>query len=111
MFSDNEGKAGMASISLKNDPGDLSLNAEQLQNIAQHCERQLPPYARPRFIRVVKEFTYTSTFKQSKLKLKEEGYSLADVASPVYYLDCKENKYKKMTSDIQSDITSGTVKM
>lgn len=101
----------MAAISLKNQPEDLSLNTEQLLNIAQHCKKHLPSYARPRFIRVVKEFIYTSTFKQSKLKLKEEGYNLAEVASPVYYLDCKENTYTEMTPDVERDITSGTVKM
>ncbi|XP_048735135.1 long-chain fatty acid transport protein 2-like isoform X4 [Ostrea edulis] len=110
-IGDNEGKGGMAAISLKNQPEDLSLNTEQLLNIAQHCKKHLPSYARPRFIRVVKEFIYTSTFKQSKLKLKEEGYNLAEVASPVYYLDCKENTYTEMTPDVERDITSGTVKM
>ncbi|XP_062571942.1 long-chain fatty acid transport protein 6-like isoform X2 [Saccostrea cucullata] len=110
-IGDNEGKAGMAALTLKTQPENLSLNVEQLKSIAQHCAQQLPAYARPRFIRVVKEFVYTSTFKQSKLKLKEDGYDLRKMSSPVYFLDCKENVYKQMTPEIQMDIDSGKIKM
>lgn len=107
----NEGKAGMAAVSLREPPGDLSMSMDQLKAIAHICEMQLPPYARPRFIRVVEEFVYTSTFKQSKLKLKQEGYSLTAIASPVYYLDCKHNTYREMTQDIEEKINTGLIKM
>ncbi|XP_061172965.1 long-chain fatty acid transport protein 2-like [Saccostrea echinata] len=110
-IGENEGKAGMAALTLQTQPENLSLKVEQLNSIAEHCVKQLPAYARPRFIRVVKEFIYTSTFKQSKLKLKEEGYDLNKVTSPVYFLDCKENNYKQMTPEIQKDIDSGKIKM
>lgn len=110
---DNEGKAGMAAINLKQSfkTDDLSLTQEKLTAIAQISGKHLPPYARPRFLRVVKEFEYTSTFKQSKLKLKQDGYDLTKVASPVYYLNCKENTYNKMTPEIEKQINSGIIKM
>ncbi|XP_034324906.1 long-chain fatty acid transport protein 6 isoform X2 [Magallana gigas] len=110
---DNEGKAGMAAVSLKHSlkTDDLSLTQEQIKAIAQISEKHLPSYARPRFLRVVKEFEYTSTFKQSKLRLKQEGYDLNKVASPVYYLNCKENTYKEMTPEIEKQINSGVIKM
>lgn len=101
----------MAAVSLREPRGDLSMSMDQLKAIAHICEKQLPPYARPRFIRVVEEFVYTSTFKQSKLKLKQEGYSLTAIASPVYYLDCKHNTYREMTKDIEEKINTGSIQM
>lgn len=112
-IADNEGKAGMAALSLKQPfkTDHLGLSQDHLKAIAKISEKHLPPYARPRFLRVVKEFEYTSTFKQSKLKLKQEGYDLAKVASPLYYLNCKDNTYNAMSKEIQEKINSGVIKM
>ncbi|XP_052699352.1 long-chain fatty acid transport protein 4-like [Crassostrea angulata] len=103
----------MAAVSLKHSlkTDDLSLTQEQIKAIAQISEKHLHFYARPRFLRVMKEFEYTSTFKQSKLRLKQEGYDLDKVDLPVYYLHCKENTYKEMTPEIEKQINSGVIRM
>jgi acyl-CoA synthetase (AMP-forming)/AMP-acid ligase II len=79
-----EGRAGMAAI-VCDDTFDLA-------EFARHVERDLPSYARPRFLRFVEEIEVTGTFKQRLVELQRQGWgadeaSRSAVGSDVYVLD------------------------
>ncbi|NWY93923.1 S27A3 protein, partial [Loxia curvirostra] len=52
-----------------------------------HLERLLPPYARPRFLRLREQLEMTETFKQQKVRLARDGCDPALVAEPLFVLD------------------------
>ncbi|NXQ51562.1 S27A3 protein, partial [Anthoscopus minutus] len=52
-----------------------------------HLERLLPPYARPRFLRLQERLEMTETFKQQKVRLARDGCDPARVAEPLLVLD------------------------
>ncbi len=75
----NEGKAGMAAITI-----DAGFSWSVLQDFVQ---QQLPPYARPVFIRCCETLQATGTFKLQKGVLQREGYAQAPVTEPVWVQD------------------------
>lgn len=64
-----DGRAGMAVITLASDHG------FDPASLASHVQSQLPGYAAPLFIRVVRELAHTSTFKSIKVELRGQGYT------------------------------------
>lgn len=80
----HDGRAGMASLVL-----DADLNWEE---IAKTLEQQLPPYARPIFLRVLAEPDLTGTFKHQKARLKKEGFKL-DLSDPLYIRNAENGSY------------------
>jgi citronellyl-CoA synthetase len=56
-----DGKAGMAALTLAEDVDELDL-----ESFAAHVNRELPPYARPVFLRILQEMDTTGTFKWSR---------------------------------------------
>ncbi len=86
-----DGRAGMAAI-VTDDRFDLAA----LEN---HVAAQLPPYARPLFLRLSDGLAITETFKQKKQQLCEEGYDAARVADPLFKLDAKSGAYLPIDGD------------
>jgi hypothetical protein len=54
-----------------------------LAALGKHVTAKLPRYARPLFLRVVKELETTSTNKQQKVKLRTEGIDPDLVKDPM----------------------------
>ncbi|OWK51980.1 Long-chain fatty acid transport protein 3 [Lonchura striata] len=77
----HEGRAGMAALVLR--PG-RSLDGPGLYR---HLEQRLPPYARPRFLRLQERLDVTETFKQRKVRLARDGCDPARVPVPLLLLD------------------------
>ncbi|XP_071273609.1 long-chain fatty acid transport protein 3 [Agelaius tricolor] len=77
----HEGRAGMAALVLR--PG-RSLDGPGLYR---HLEQLLPPYARPRFLRLREGLDMTETFKQQKVRLARDGCDPARVPEPLFVLD------------------------
>ncbi|KAK3601064.1 hypothetical protein CHS0354_029290 [Potamilus streckersoni] len=105
-----EGRAGMASIHLK-DPNQDRLSPIMLMKLSKHCNAALPAYARPRFIRVQKELDLTSTFKQSKENLKQEEFDITKIRDPLYYLHPTIDAYFPLDQTIYYQIISGNIPM
>ncbi|KAJ8304839.1 hypothetical protein KUTeg_018422 [Tegillarca granosa] len=103
-----EGRAGMASLCLK-EPGCVTLTEEQLRLIWTHCKDLLPSYARPRFIRLQEEMDLTSTFKQRKVALLQEGFDIHKINSTVYMLNEKKSRYSPMDERTYNGILDGTI--
>ncbi len=98
-----EGKAGMAAIVAAKD---LDMDA-----LAVHLEKNLPSYARPIFLRFQHEIATTSTFKQRKIDLAEEGFDPGAIKDLLYVLDRNTDRYIKLDAKIYDDIKSGRMSL
>jgi acyl-CoA synthetase (AMP-forming)/AMP-acid ligase II len=80
----HEGRAGCAAIVLE-PPGDPS--DQVLRTLAEHVRKDLPNYARPIFLRILKEANTpaTGTNKQMKHALREQGVSPTEVGSDTLF--------------------------
>jgi fatty-acyl-CoA synthase len=93
-----EGKAGMVTLIL-----DDKFSARAF---ADYADEQLPPYARPVFIRIAKTLETTGTFKYRKVDLVNEGFDPAKGDGPIYVRGGKSG-YQKLTPTILAAILSG----
>ncbi|OWF41450.1 very long-chain acyl-CoA synthetase-like [Mizuhopecten yessoensis] len=103
-----EGRAGMVAVCPK-DTERSTLSEDELDVIRNQCKELLPSYARPRFLRLQKEFEITSTFKQRKVSLQKEGFDVPHITEPVYYLDTHTDRYLPLNSSTCRDITNGRI--
>ena len=100
-----EGKAGMAAIVDQ----DNSIDMEQL---AVALARSLPSYARPLFVRLIKEADTTGTFKLKKTALRDEGYDVTKVKDDrMYFMNPASRKYELLTPESYQDIQQGRVRL
>ncbi|CAM4365331.1 long-chain-acyl-CoA synthetase [Paenibacillus tarimensis] len=85
-----EGKAGMAAVKTKT--GALDFEA-----FCAYLSKSLPPYARPLFIRIVREFNSTATYKLQNREFVEAGFSPERCGEDrLYYYKQKENQYAEL---------------
>ena len=94
------GKAGMAAIQLK-DGADFDGKA-----LAKTVYENLPPYAMPLFVRVVKELEKTSTHKTKKVDLAKQGYG-EDVEDPIYVLKNRDEGYVEFYDEYPEEVKAG----
>uniref|UniRef100_A0A3Q2VAU7 long-chain-fatty-acid--CoA ligase n=1 Tax=Haplochromis burtoni TaxID=8153 RepID=A0A3Q2VAU7_HAPBU len=100
----HEGRIGMAALKLKEN---MDFDGKALY---QHVKNYLPSYARPRFVRIQDALVVTSTFKQMKVKLAEEGFNPALIKDPLFYLE--DNKgYIPMTQELFNCIAEGRLRL
>ncbi|XP_061172699.1 long-chain fatty acid transport protein 6-like [Saccostrea echinata] len=97
-----DGRAGMAAIILKEN----QITADKLRTIYSVCEKELPGYARPLFLRFMTEFIVTQTMKNRKVELVEEGYDLEKVKDPLYFIDKKNKTYSPLTLENYQGVLS-----
>jgi solute carrier family 27 fatty acid transporter 1/4 len=91
-----EGRAGMAAI-VADKIDEIKLSAE--------LRSELPAYAMPLFIRLVKDVEHTGTFKVKKNTLVEQGYDLSKCGDDrVYYFDTRDKVYKLLDSVVLDEI-------
>ncbi|MFW0792577.1 long-chain-acyl-CoA synthetase [Gordonia sp. CPCC 205515] len=94
-----DGRAGMGAVKVRDgeelDPGKL----------AAHLYDHLPSYAVPLFLRVVDDFEQTSTFKNFKVQLRDEGYAEAG-DDQIYVLAGKEKGYVEFYDEYPSDVAN-----
>ncbi|XP_060068919.1 long-chain fatty acid transport protein 6-like [Ylistrum balloti] len=100
---DSDGRAGMAAISVK---GDKEVHPEMLQAIFRICEKELPTYARPLFLRFKTELAITQTMKHNKLNLVNDGFDLDKITDPLYYLDAEKRTYSPLTRDVYHQVVT-----
>ncbi|XP_043476759.1 long-chain fatty acid transport protein 4-like isoform X1 [Leptopilina heterotoma] len=98
-----EGRAGMAAIV---DP-DCLLDFKAL---AEGLDKALPSYARPIFLRIVKELEMTSTFKLKKITLQKEGFDPNKIQDKVYFRDGNK-EYVEVTPELYEKIITGAAKL
>ena len=79
-----EGRAGMVAFQLeRRDEAVAELDIHAFQSMV---EKELPAYAQPVFIRILRSVTTTATFKLQKNQLREEAYHLDRVDGDTIYV-------------------------
>ncbi|CAH2238077.1 long-chain fatty acid transport protein 1-like [Pararge aegeria] len=100
-----EGRAGMCGIVDDN-------NSLDLDKLAKDLARDLPPYARPVFLRVMTSLDMTGTFKMKKTDLQKEGFDPSMVkGDKLYYLDLKNGKYLSLGPEEFQRISNGQIRL
>lgn len=94
------GRAGMAAVQLR--------EGAQFdgKSLARAVYDQLPAYALPLFVRVVKTLEHTTTFKSRKVELREQAYG-SDVQDPMYVLAGRDEGYVPYYDDYPSEVAAG----
>ena len=101
-----DGRAGMAAIVFH--PGS-SFDPEAFY---QHVVSSLPVYARPLFVRLVREMAVTGTLKQRKVDFYREGYDPEkSTPDPLYFRDDAAGCYVPLTDDILSRLHAGCLRV
>ena len=94
------GRAGMAAVQLRE-------GAEfDGQSLARAVYSQLPAYALPLFVRVVKSLEHTTTFKSRKVELREQAYG-PDVKDPLYVLAGRDEGYVAYYDEYPEEVAQG----
>jgi fatty-acyl-CoA synthase len=88
MIPGNEGRAGMAAISITGDIFDFA-------TFSAHVHANLPTYAHPLFVRLCPSLAITGTFKLSKIELMREGYT--GTTDPIWARD-RNGEYRPASS-------------
>ena len=99
-----EGKAGMVAIH----DVDESVN---LQEFDEKLKKMLPSYARPLFVRIIKNLPLTGTYKLKKKELQMEGFNITKIKDPVYFYDNRSQKFELLSSLLYNDILNGVLKL
>jgi citronellyl-CoA synthetase len=94
-----EGRAGMACVKATVSPENLKLS--ELLNL---MEKNFPPYAIPKFIRVLSKLKTTSTFKIKKSDMKNVGFDISKTKDPIYVLLPESSEYVLLTEEIHNNI-------
>ncbi|KAJ1620111.1 hypothetical protein T492DRAFT_889274 [Pavlovales sp. CCMP2436] len=104
------GRAGMAAIALA--PGTAAL--ELLARLYKTCEQELPPYARPLFVRVLsaeRAPQLTATFKYQKAGLQADGWLGNTLGDEVYFWDDRARSFVPLTQQLERQIESGSLRL
>ncbi|MEN9755402.1 MAG: hypothetical protein RLZ07_1784 [Pseudomonadota bacterium] len=104
-IKDHDGKAGMAAIHLSEH------ESFDLENLTRHLVDNLPPHARPLFLRLRRDVDMTGTFKIRKIDLIREGLNPRDESEPVYVLDQAEQRYRLLDDAMREAIVEGRVRL
>jgi fatty-acyl-CoA synthase len=97
------GKAGMAAIVPTAGFDPAALRA--------HLAARLPDYARPVFLRLVKDLEITETFKQKKQSLAADGWDPARVSDPLYVDDRAAGAYAPLDAAAATRIRAGELRL
>jgi len=101
----HDGKAGMAALHLSEH------DSFDLDRLSKHLIDNLPPHARPLFLRLRREADMTGTFKIRKVDLMKEGLTPRDANEPVYLFDADTGVYRLLDDAMRGDILEGRVKL
>jgi len=98
-----EGAAGMAAIVAD---GDLDL-----AEFSRHLSRELPPYARPLFLRITDRIAATTTFKYVRSDLAREGFDPAATSDAIYFDDPAKKIFVRLDDALFKLIEAGKVRI
>ncbi len=102
-----DGRAGMAAIVLAE--GRTLANMD-LAGLSTHIRMNLPVYAQPIFIRILKELPTTTTHKLQKNRLQEDAFHLDQVLDDLLVLKPSSEKYTLLDADFYDQIVARGVR-
>ncbi|MBS0377914.1 MAG: long-chain-acyl-CoA synthetase [Proteobacteria bacterium] len=94
-----DGRAGMAAL--------VTGPEFDLGQLSAVLSAQLPAYARPVFIRILRHLEVTGTFKLRKQELIEEGYDPGRIADRLYVRDGAAEGYVPLDASLAKRLTEG----
>ncbi len=97
----HDGKAGMVAL--------ITREGFDLKTFKNHIEAKLPPYARPRFVRLLQHVETTGTFKYKKMDLIAGGYDPKKVKDPLFV--CINDVYTPVKRPIVTQIDNGELRL
>ncbi len=95
-----DGRAGMAAVVATG--GKLDLD-----ELSKHIMDKVPGYARPLFIRQLKEMDTTGTFKMKKGDLRDQAYHPGKVSDPLFVLKPGSQRYEPLEPAFYDVIMAG----
>jgi fatty-acyl-CoA synthase len=94
------GRAGMAAVKLRDG------TEFDGKSLARAVYDQLPAYALPLFVRVVKTLEHTTTFKSRKVELRKQAYG-PEVQDPLYVLAGRDEGYVPYYDQYPEEVAAG----
>jgi len=102
-----DGRACMVAIN-----GSPNLQSRESLDILQKlCEKELPKYAQPLFLRFLPDMEITGTFKHQKVQLREQGCDPAVVTDPIFWLSPASKRYDSFGSAEYQQLENGQSKL
>jgi fatty-acyl-CoA synthase len=98
-----EGRAGMAVL--------VAEEGFDLGAFHRYVSAHLPAYARPLFLRLRDEVEVTTTFKQKKVELVEQGFDPGEVSDPLYFDDQDMQAYRVLDQALYEKIAGGELRI
>ena len=99
----HEGRVGMAAL--------VAENALDLRALRIHLAKELPEYARPRFLRITSEIDVTGTFKQKKIDLVRDGFDPSVTPDAIFYDDPQQQTFMPLDKAHYDRLASGSVRL
>ncbi|MBD3647225.1 MAG: long-chain-acyl-CoA synthetase [Pseudomonadales bacterium] len=101
-----DGRAGMAAIVFREG---VDVNDFDMEGFSQHVRDNLPSYARPIYLRILKELPTTTTHKLQKNDLRDQAFHLDKVPDQLFVMKPGDNSYTGLDSDFYDKIISREV--
>jgi fatty-acyl-CoA synthase len=98
-----EGRAGMAALEMS--------GAIDLKALHNYVGVHLPSYARPLFVRVLRQIPVTATHKPRKVDLLRDGYDPATTDDPIFFDDGDSEAYIVVNDEIFQRVQSGSIRL
>ncbi len=94
-----DGRAGMAAV--------VGTPAFDIVSLEQHLRARLPEYARPVFLRIIRQIEVTSTFKPKRAELVEAGYDPSLTKDAIYFQDRARQAFMPLDAALYARIQAG----
>ena len=101
----HDGRAGMAAVVFGQAP-----DPKVMGSVATHTVRNLPRYATPLFLRVMRSMQMTGTNKQQKTALRNDGVDPGKMNGDVLYW-LRDGQYVPFTDQDWEALKAGRVKL
>ncbi len=98
-----DGRAGMAAL--------VTDENFDLPEFRDYLMQRLPDYARPIFLRLLREIAVTTTFKQKKTEMVRQGADPSAIPDRLYFDDPRAEAYVPMEPALYKDIVSGRIRL
>ncbi len=98
-----DGRAGLAALLVNADFDLAAFRAD--------VALKLPSYARPVFLRLLKNIESTGTFKPRKQDLLQAGFDPARTSDPLYFDDSRSQAYVPLDAPLFAAISAGAVRV
>jgi fatty-acyl-CoA synthase len=98
-----DGRAGMAAI-VVDERFDLAL-------FRAHLNERLPDYARPLFLRILREMEVTATFKHKKSDLARAGYAPSLTDDAIYFNDAGCGAFVRLDRTLFGRVQTGQIRL